>query len=42
MPFRKPITVVIGGPVSVNKIENPTPEDVDWCHARKDKYYNTS
>ncbi len=34
MPHRKPINVVVGSPVKVDKVENPTPEEVDRTHAR--------
>jgi hypothetical protein len=34
VPRRKPITVVIGKPVPVPKIENPTPEDILDMHKK--------
>ncbi len=32
VPFRRPLTVVVGGPVSVPRIDNPTEEDVMEYH----------
>jgi 2-acylglycerol O-acyltransferase 2 len=32
VPFRKPLTVVVGSPISVEKIENPTTEDIANYH----------
>jgi diacylglycerol O-acyltransferase-2 len=34
LPYRKPITVVVGSPIDVQKIENPTVEDVMEYHAK--------
>jgi hypothetical protein len=34
VPRRKPITVVIGKPVPVPRIENPTPEDILDMHKK--------
>jgi len=35
LPHRRPITVVVGKPIPVTKIEKPTPQQVDELH---DKY----
>jgi hypothetical protein len=32
LPFRTPLTTVIGKPIPVEKIENPTPADIDHYH----------
>lgn len=32
MPYKRPITVVMGDPLIVNKIENPTQQDIDKLH----------
>jgi hypothetical protein len=32
--FRRPITVVVGSPVQVGKIDNPTFEDIMECHGK--------
>uniref|UniRef100_A0A914Z3K8 Acyltransferase n=1 Tax=Panagrolaimus superbus TaxID=310955 RepID=A0A914Z3K8_9BILA len=32
LPYRKPINTVVGSPISVKKIENPTEEDIDQLH----------
>uniref|UniRef100_A0AC34G3S1 Acyltransferase n=1 Tax=Panagrolaimus sp. ES5 TaxID=591445 RepID=A0AC34G3S1_9BILA len=32
LPFRKPINTVVGSPISVKQIENPTQEDIDQLH----------
>ena len=34
VPFRKPITVVVGEPIPVEKVENPTDEQVQELHAK--------
>jgi len=34
VPYRKPITVVIGKPIRVEKIENPTSEDILSMHKK--------
>ena len=33
LPYRKPINVVVGKPVKVNRIENPTREEIENMHA---------
>ena len=33
MPFRKPINVVVGAPIPVEKCENPTKEQVAELHS---------
>lgn len=33
MPYKRPITVVMGDPIKVNRIETPSQEDVDNLHA---------
>jgi len=33
IPFRRPINVVVGAPIPVPKVENPTDEEVDRVHA---------
>ena len=33
VPHRKPITVVVGKPISVEKVENPTQEQIENLHA---------
>lgn len=33
MPYKRPITVVMGDPIHVGKIENPTQEQIDKLHA---------
>lgn len=35
MPYKRPITVVLGNPISVSKVESPSQEDIDSLH---DKY----
>jgi 2-acylglycerol O-acyltransferase 2 len=34
LPHRKPITVVVGSPIVVKKIENPTSEDIIEYHGK--------
>ena len=34
MPYRKPINVVIGAPIKVERISSPTNEDIDKLHER--------
>lgn len=34
LPYRKPITTVIGSPIAVKKCDNPTIAEVDTLHAR--------
>ena len=34
VPHRKPITVVVGKPISVEKVENPTQEQIENLHAK--------
>jgi len=34
VPYRKPVTVVVGSPIPVPKIENPTNEEVQEYHAK--------
>lgn len=34
MPYRKPINTVVGAPIPVEKVENPTAEQVDALHER--------
>jgi len=34
LPYRRPINVVIGSPLAVDKVENPTQEQVDETHAK--------
>ena len=34
LPYRKPITVVVGKPISVEKVENPTSEQILNLHAK--------
>ncbi|PIC41537.1 hypothetical protein B9Z55_008921 [Caenorhabditis nigoni] len=33
LPFRKPIDTVIGAPITVEKVENPTKEQIDELHS---------
>jgi len=33
LPHRKPVNVVVGAPIPVTKVENPTPEQLDDLHA---------
>ena len=33
LPYRKPINVVIGAPINVKQIKNPTKEDIEDMHA---------
>jgi len=33
LPYRKPINVVVGAPIKVQKISNPSKEDVENMHA---------
>ena len=33
LPYRKPIHVVVGKPIEVKRIENPTVEDIENMHA---------
>ena len=33
LPYRKPIHVVVGNPIEVKRIENPTREDIENMHA---------
>ena len=32
LPYRKPINVVVGKPIKVKKIENPTREEIENMH----------
>lgn len=32
LPFRKPIDTVVGAPIPVEKVENPTKEQIDELH----------
>ena len=32
LPYRKPINVVVGAPIKVQKISNPSKEDVENMH----------
>ena len=32
LPYRKPINVVVGNPVKVKQIENPTREEIEKMH----------
>ncbi len=34
LPYRKPITVVVGKPIPVEKVENPTSEQILAMHAK--------
>eukprot|EP01113_Clastostelium_recurvatum_P032351 TRINITY_DN4143_c0_g1_i4.p1 TRINITY_DN4143_c0_g1~~TRINITY_DN4143_c0_g1_i4.p1 ORF type:complete len:384 (-),score=119.36 TRINITY_DN4143_c0_g1_i4:1012-2055(-) len=34
LPFRRPLTVVVGHPIPVEKVENPTPEQVAELHGK--------
>ena len=34
VPHRRALTVVIGTPIRVNKIENPTSQDIEDMHAK--------
>lgn len=34
LPFRRPITMVVGAPIPVEKTENPTNEQIDELHAK--------
>ena len=33
LPYRKPINVVVGAPIKVQKLSNPSKEDVENMHA---------
>jgi 2-acylglycerol O-acyltransferase 2 len=34
IPHRQKVTVVVGGPINVDKVENPTHEQVEALHAQ--------
>ena len=34
LPYRKPINVVVGSPIKVERITSPTNEDIDELHAK--------
>merc|ERR1712098_532704 len=34
LPYRRPINVVIGQPISVNKVENPTNAEIEELHQK--------
>ena len=34
LPYRKPITVVVGKPITVEKVENPTSEQILNLHSK--------
>ena len=34
VPFKRPITTVVGSPIDVPKIENPTTEQIDFVHSQ--------
>ena len=34
LPYRKPINVVVGAPIKIKQVFNPTTEDIEITHAK--------